>query len=322
MNIKDIDLNLLRVFDVLMEERSVTRAADVLNRTQSAVSHSLGKLRVLFEDELFTRNAGEMRPTPRAIELAADISLALANIHATISRHQHFDPALTQRNFRIGLSDYDTMIFIPGLLEKFSQHAPNATFNIIPTSSAEVGALLHSRQLDCAIIAKLEWDDPTLVRIDLGNDRLVCAVWSGSPLARSRMTIENYLAATHLQISADGRSTSLVDIALKQLGMKRKVSATIPTYLLISHVLRGTSYITHCGDSIVIVLDENSEVTLMPPPLSIPDIVISLIFNRQFQTDPATIWLRQIIVEIFEEWKQKKNAWRQTPCGRSHDSHS
>ncbi|TCG04991.1 hypothetical protein BZM27_37055 [Paraburkholderia steynii] len=310
MKFKDIDLNLLRVFDVLMEERSVTRAADALNRTQSAVSHSLSKLRLLFEDELFTRNGGEMRPTPRAIELAADISLALADIQATISRHQQFDPALTQRNFRIGLSDYDTMIFIPGLLEKFSRHAPNATFNIIPTSSAEVGSLLHSRQLDVAIIAKLEWDDPTLVRVDLGHDRLVCAVWSGSHLAASPLTIDKYMAATHLQISADGRSASLVDMALKQRGLNRKVSATIPTYLLISHVLRGTSYITHCGDSIVIVLDHNSEVKLLPPPLPIPDIVISLIFNRQLQTDPATIWLQRIIVDIFEEWKRKKKVWR------------
>lgn len=317
MNFDAIDLNLLRVFDVLMRERNVTHAADRLGRTQSAVSHSLGKLRLLFKDELFTRDAGAMKPTPRAIELSVDISVALANIRATIDRHQRFDPAETRRNFRIGLIDYHAMIFIPGLIKQFAAKAPQATLNVIPSTRAEVGPLIHSRQLDCAIIGSFDSEDPNLLQLELGQDRLVCAMWSGSSILKSPLTLEAYLAATHVQISADGVAESLADKALKERGLRRIVNATIPNYLVIPWVLRGTDLITHCGDSILLLLDDRSEITLTSPPLPISPVTISLILHRQMATDPATIWLRQLVEQLFNDWQSRKSAaWVDSPYVR------
>ncbi|MEJ1938332.1 LysR family transcriptional regulator, partial [Nostoc sp. NIES-2111] len=209
VNFSSVDLNLLRLFDVLMREGSVTLAAERLGRTQSAVSHSLGKLRHLFNDKLFSRDGGVMKPTPRAIELYADISDALASIKATIDRHQLFVPGQTRRVFRVGLLDYHSAMVIPELIKRFRAEAPHATLNVMPTSKEEVGRLVLTRKLDFAIIPNFDRFDQNLALFEVDRDDLLCAVWSGSRLLRGPFTLERYLQATHLQISADGLSEGL-----------------------------------------------------------------------------------------------------------------
>jgi DNA-binding transcriptional LysR family regulator len=307
VNFDDLDLNLLRVFDVMMRERSVTRTADELGRTQSAISHSLAKLRHLFRDELFTRDGGAMRPTPRAVELLSDISVALTTIRASIDRHQIFDPATTRRNFRIGLTDYHAMTFIPGLIREFSKRASNATLNVIPANGGEGGSSVYLRQVDCAVTGAAIKDEPGLVKVELGQDRLFCAVWSGSRFVQNPMTLETYLAGPHLQISADGVSEGLADAALRERGLRRNVVATISNYLVLPWALRGTELITHCGDGILQILDGTSEVRLISPPLPIPNVRTSLILHRQMANDPGTNWLRELITEIYLGARARKH---------------
>ncbi|RWK43691.1 LysR family transcriptional regulator [Mesorhizobium sp.] len=307
MSFNDLDLNLLRVFDVMMREGSVTRTAHELGRTQSAISHSLSRLRHLFHDKLFTRDGGVMRPTPRAVELLPDISAGLAAIRASIDRHQIFDPATTRRNFRVGLTDYHAMIIIPRLLREFSMQAPHATLNIIPAHGIEIASSLHLRQIDCALTGAVIKDDPSLLKIELGQDRLFCAVWSGSEIARSTMSLETYLSAPHLQVSADGMSNGLADVALKELGLRRNVVATISNYLALPWVLRGTELIAHCGDGVLQILDEASEVTLLSPPLPIPNVSAWLLLHPQMAADPGTVWLKEILSNIYSDSQTKKN---------------
>lgn len=306
MNFDTIDLNLLRVFDVLMRERSVTLAAEHLCRTQSAISHSLAKLRELFDDQLFIRDGGMMKPTPRAIELSIDTSAALTKIRTTIDRHQRFDPAETRRNFKIGLTDYHAMIITPGLIKIFSEQAPYATLNVIPTSKNDVSALIHSRQIDCAIMGNFGIEDPSLYMYELAHERLVCALWSGSADLHLPLSLDSYLAATHIQISSDGLSEGMVDRFLKERGLRRTVAATVPNYLLIPWILRGTNLITLCGESILLLLAPESEITLVPPPLALPKLSLCLIQHAQMKNDPATIWFGQVIEKICSAWSAAK----------------
>lgn len=301
MNFNDLDLNLIRVFEVMMRERSVTRTAQELGRTQSAISHSLSRLRYLFQDKLFTRDGGIMKPTPRAVELLPDMAAGLATIRASIDRHQVFDPGTTRRNFRVGLTDYHAMIIIPRLLREFSTRAPNATLNIIPANGGDIASLVHLRQIDCALTGAAIKDDPSLLKIELGQDRLYCAVWSGSEIANSTMSLETYLSASHLQISADGVSSGLADAALRELGLRRNVVATISNYLALPWVLRGTELVAHCGDGILQILDEASEVTLLAPPIPIPNVSAWLLLHPQMATDPGTVWLRDVLTIIYRD---------------------
>lgn len=302
-----IDLNLIRVFDVLMQERSVTRAAESLGRTQSAVSHSLAKLRILFKDELFTRDGGLMRPTPRALELVTDLSDALAKIRATIGRYKVFDPATTERKFRVGLTDYHAIIFVPGLIKEFSRQAPNATLNVIPANRIEDESSDYFRQVDCTVTRANVKDKPGLIKVELGPDRMLCAVWSGSRIANTSLSMEAYLSTPHIQISSDGLSEGLADAALRERGLRRNVVATISNYLVMPWALRGTELITHCGDGIVQMLDQTSEVTLLPPPIPIPSVSANLVIHRQMATDQGTLWLRQLITELYHTAQIRKN---------------
>lgn len=306
MNFNDVDLNLLRVFEVLMRERSVSRAAQQLGRTQSAISHSLGKLRSLFNDELFTRDASGMRPTARALDLLPDVSTALTTLRAAVDRHQLFRPLETRRNFRIGLMDYHAKIFLPDLLKELSEQAPEATLNTIPTIGPEVGNLINSGELDCAIIGSFDGKDSQLMEIELGQDSLFCAVWSGSKIARKRLTLDLYLATKHLQISADGVSEGMADVALREIGKQRTILATISNYLIMPAVLRGTELIAHCGGSVVEMLDDDSEVMFTPPPIRIPSLRMSLVFHRQMATEPGTLWFRGIISRLYQGLEARK----------------
>jgi DNA-binding transcriptional LysR family regulator len=165
---------------------------------------------------------------------------------------------------------------------------------------------VRSRQLDCALIGSYDKEDPNLLRVELGEDRLFCAVWSGSELAQAPLSLERYLAAAHVQISVDGVSEGLADTVLKGRGIHRKVVATIPNYLVLPWVLRGTELLTHCGENLLQMIDETSEITFLLPPLPIPPVTVSFLVNRQMITDPATLWLRSLFDTIFKEWEEAK----------------
>ena len=304
-SLNQIDLNLLRIFDVLMQERSVTKAAQRTGRTQSAVSHSLNKLREILNDELFVRDSRMMEPTPRAKELSVVISRALADIRHVIDQHLHFVPGETTRNFVIGLSDYTAVAFLPRLVQVFSREAPCATLKILHVRETEIPSLLKAREIDCAILGNTTLSAEHLTKDLLSQDKMVCAGWSGNRILES-MTADRYLESPHLQISSDGVAGGVVDVELGRLGLSRKVVATIPHYLVAPWVINGTELITVFGDSVLLALPEESEIRIVEPPISLPDVEVSLIFDRDLEFDPGHAWLRGIIKALSDEQKQRK----------------
>lgn len=304
-SLDQIDLNLLRVFDILMQERSVTRTARRTGRTQSAVSHSLSKLREIFQDELFSLDARRMEPTLRALELAAVISISLSDIRHVIDRHLHFEPGETRRNFRVGLSDYTAATFLPSLIERFTATAPYATLNVLHTRQSEVTSLLTARAIECAVLGNVVVDDERINQVVLSVDKMVCAGWSGNP-ALEQLSLERYLEASHLQISADGVGEGLSDAALRQMDLKRKVVATVPHYLVAPWILKGTQLLTAFGDSLVLALDSASETYVVQPPFDIPDVTVTLVFERRLEADLGCTWLRALIEQISVEQRARK----------------
>jgi DNA-binding transcriptional LysR family regulator len=313
-SLDQIDLNLLRIFDILMQERSVTKTARRTGRTQSAVSHSLGKLREIFQDELFSRDALRMEPTLRALELAAVISTSLSDIRHVVDRHLHFEPGETRRNFRVGLSDYTAATFLPSLIERFTAAAPHATLNVLHTRQSEVTSLLKARAIECAVLGNVVVDDERISQLVLSVDKMVCAGWSGNP-ALQQLTLERYLEASHLQISADGVGEGLSDAALRQMDLSRKVVATVPHYLVAPWILKGTQLLTAFGDSLVLALDSASETYVVAPPFDIPDVTVTMVFERRLEADLGCSWLRSLIEEISVEQRDRKAALLAKPAG-------
>ncbi|AGS24399.1 LysR family transcriptional regulator [Rhizobium etli] len=304
-SLNHIDLNLLRTFDVLMRERSVTRSADRLGRTQSAISHALGRLREVFQDELFTRESGIMEPTARAKELAEVISRSLHEIRIAVDRHLNFDPSTTSRNFRIGLSDYTAITYLPALIETFSKLAPKASLNVVHAREPDALGSLKSREVECAVLGNARLDAEDFEIVELSRDPMVCGGWKGNS-AITDMTLDRYLTSPHLQISADGIAAGVADITLQRLGLYRKVVATIPHYLVAPWVMKGTNLISVFGDGVLLALTEESETAIVPPPIALPDVTISLIFDKANELDPGHRWFRDLIRTVSEKQRMLK----------------
>ncbi|MDP4021988.1 LysR family transcriptional regulator [Methylobacterium sp. NEAU 140] len=306
-SLSQIDLNLLRAFDVLMQERSVTRAAARLGRTQPAMSHSLAKLRDIFNDELFTRDSGLMEPTPRARELASVISRSLSDIRSAIDRHLNFEAETTSRNFRLGVSDYTAVAFLPALIEAFAAQAPLASLNVLHVREGDVGSLLRNREIECAILGNAGAVKAPLAIDVLSRDVMVCAGWEGNPLLED-LTAEDYLAFPHLQISADGTAAGVVDAVLDRQDRQRRVVATVPHYLVAPWIIKGTPLVTVFGDSVLLALSPESETRIIQPPIPLPDVTVSLIYEASAEGDPGHRWFRGIIRSISDAQQQRKEA--------------
>ncbi|MDP8996759.1 MAG: LysR family transcriptional regulator [Pseudomonadota bacterium] len=296
-----LDLNLLRVFDALMAERSVTRAAERIGRTQSAVSHALNRLREIFEDELFSRDGKTMEATPRARELASVVSVALSDILSAIDRHLNFEPSESRRHFWLGLSDYTAVGFLPEFTRRFTREAPNAKLNIVNAVANDVLPLLRTGELDCAVLANAPITSSEFNNVVLSIDRIVCAAWRGNPIIRNSMSLKTFCEAAHLQISSDGVAEGTADIMLRQRGLSRNVVATIPYYLVAPWVIKSTDLLTIFGDRMMLVIDAASETAMLPTPIALPDLQVSLLYGRRVQAEPGNIWLRRLIMDVSEQ---------------------
>lgn len=296
--VNQMDLNLLRVFDAMMAERNVHRAAARIGRTQSAVSHALGKLRALVGDELFVRVNARMEPTTIAKELAAVIGPSLTNIFATLNNQLNFDPARTTRAFKIGLTDYTAIGFLPLLTKALVAAAPNARLNVLHTTADRARDLLISRDLDCAVLGNFNADHGELRSHFLGEDDNLCAMWSGNKLDPAALTLDAYVQAPHLQVSADGVSQGVADQALAAHGLRRKIVATIPHYVMAPWVIQGTEMLTIVGSRLILDLNQQSETVMCRPPLLLPKVTNSLIYNQVSEVDPGHRWLRELIQTV------------------------
>lgn len=299
--VNQLDLNLLRVFDALMAERNVNRAAIRIGRTQSAVSHALGKLRSIVGDALFVRTEGRMEPTAVASELALIVTPALVTIFAALNQQMNFNPGQTTRAFRIGISDYTAIGFLPLFTRRFVQAAPGAKLNFLHTHDASAKAMILSRELDCAVLGNFTLDHFELRSTVLSEDANLCAAWSGNELLSDGLTLEAYLAAPHLQVSIDGVREGVADQALAAMGRSRKVLATIPHYHTAPWVIRDTNLLAILGSRVLLTLDPASETVMLEPPVALPRVTISMIYNRQSEADPGHRWLRDLVVSVSNE---------------------
>ncbi len=306
MNLLSLDLNLLLVLDAIMHERHVSKAALRVGRSQSAISHSLKKLRMIFNDELFVRRRGQMVPTPRALELAEPISAILSDIQGTLDRYYDFDLARSTRHFKVGISDSTAFMFLPEIVKKMRLLAPNTTISARNISANRGYQLLRTRDLDCAILGNAPPVSDDLYSEVIMTEKFLSAVWSQNPINKVPFTLESFLAGSHLNVAVDGKSPGQVDIALKKMNLKRNVVVVIPLYLVAPLVLMGTDLIMTTGSDSLSAFAEHTEITLKKPPIELPDVEFSVIMDKRALTDPAMIWVRSLIQQRADDLKQKR----------------
>jgi DNA-binding transcriptional LysR family regulator len=301
-NLRSVDLNLLVVFDALMAERNVTRAAERNGLSQPAVSKALNRLRFMFDDPLFVRRDRAMEPTSRARELAGPIHGALADISRTLTVPSAFEPSTAKATIKIATVDLYHTKLLPSLVRHLRQHAPGVDLQVRANERSHLHEQLAAGEIDLAF-APLGTKTAELSAEPLWNDRLVTLVGNDNPL-REPLSMEAYAAAAHLvdaghvQVSADGVGRSVVDAILTARGLRRRIMLVLPNSAGIPFIVAATDLIATLPNRIVQGLLPMTNVRILTPPL--PDIEVSphMFWHRRTDAEPLQVWLRAAIRKI------------------------
>ena len=294
-----IDTYLLRVLTVLLSERSVSRAAIRMNQTQPAISTALRKLRELFGDELLVRSGNTMSPTPRGLELLEPARAALQEIDRLFAPMQEFDPATTQQQFRIGCPDYLATVFLGGVVRALRRQAPNARLLIHPLGPAyDFDRALASGELDIVIG---NWPEPPeqLHTAPLLDDDIVCLMAAGHPLARGRMTVQQYLHAPHLvPLPFSAAHRGVIDRHLASLRVTRNARVEVPFFTMAPHMLVDSDLIftisRHFARHYAVLLP----LAVVECPIEFPRMRFYQMWHGRQQATPAHRWLRGVLKDV------------------------
>jgi DNA-binding transcriptional LysR family regulator len=299
MNLSGLDLNLLLVFDALMRERNVTRAGERIGMTQPAVSNALNRLRHTLKDDLFLRGPKGMRPTPRALELAGPVHQALASIESALAPVQ-FDAAAATNTVRLAMNDYSASLILPPLARVLEQQAPNMDIRVYDTDNVDTFKLLDYNEIDLAIGYFPEYPD-RFAGVPLFVETYVCVMRRGHPLARSEITLEEFVGAKHLLITLTGEASGFVDRLLKQRGLKRRIAMTANQFLVAPLIIQNSDMIMTLAKRTAEKYADANDLHFVPVPLEPDPIELTLLWHRELSHHPAHEWIRSALVDICKE---------------------
>jgi DNA-binding transcriptional LysR family regulator len=301
MSFRSLDLNLLKVFEALMTEGAVTRAATKLSLTQPAVSNALSRLREAFDDPLFIRNGAGVTPTQRAMALWGPVGDSLSRIRAALDEETFF-PGSAELSFSLSMSDYVAGIVMPRLIERFGESAPHLQWQTVPNILLDAPALLEGNRVDCLIgVYVNETLPPAHIRSrSLWSVDYACVMRRGHPLASpGKLTTRRFLNARHVDISLAGQTQPSFDIFLASRGLKRNLVASVNHYTVACEIIRASDLIAVLPRDLCERGAMAGDLVSVRAPLEAPERVISLFWHQRNETVPAHRWLRDQLVDMF-----------------------
>ena len=301
MNFRQVDLNLLVIFDEVANCRSVTVAAGRLNLSQPAVSHALSRLRHLLDDPLFVRGKGGLSLTLRALELVEPVRQVLDAAKRALTP-KRFDPLVTPRRFRLGASEYTALTLLPALVPALHGQAPCANFAFEAIDETTFDRLSNG-DIDAVFWGARPPEAP-FCSVELFRETQVGAVGTRHPLVdkirAADVSLADYLAYPHLRVNYAAGIPSLVDMALTSLDRARRIAVETASFGNNIALLRDTQMVLTLPSR----LFRNSEpglVVTFALPFEVPDFVYHLLWHRRTETDPGAVWLRNQIIGAVQE---------------------
>ena len=293
-DIRTLDLNLLKAFNALIEERNVTRAGARLALTQSAMSGILTRLRDSFGDPLFVRTQRGIVPTSRALELAEPIRQVLKEVDALL-RPREFDPRVAHFTLSLAATDYALRAVVVPFLAALRTHAPNIRIAVRPIEEDRMRNQFERGDLDLALLTP-ETTPPDLHVRRLFEEQYVCAMRRDHPDAKGRtLTLERLCALDHALVSYAGDSfTGTTDMALAKLGRRRRVSLSVASFLVLPEVLRATDLVAIAPRRLVAEFDG---LALLKSPVDIPGFTKVAAWHDRTHRDPGHRWIRALLFE-------------------------
>lgn len=296
MQLKDVDLNLLRLFDAVYRTRNVSRAAELLDLTQPAASQGLTRLRTLIHDPLFVRTAGGVQPTPKAHRLAEPVRHALATLEQALGETAGFEPAHATRSFHIHMSDIGEGRFLPELMVTLREQAPGVRIETRPLPREQINEALDAGRIDFAF-GFLPMVKETQ-RSQLLKDRYVVLLREGHPFARKRRTGKALLEALKELEFVGVRSHADTLRIVQQMKLEGQLRLVTEHFLVLPSIVHATDLAAIMPRNIARGFEGYA---IVEPDFPQRDFVVSLHWSRRFEADPGNRWLRGIIEGLFKE---------------------
>jgi DNA-binding transcriptional LysR family regulator len=293
MNWGAFDLNLLIVFDAVMQERSVTRAGSRIGLSQPAMSHALNRLRHMLKDELFVRTPQGMVPTPRAELLAQPLRNALSEMQHALEPAA-FEPSASDRRFALAVNNYAAVVLAPPLVAAVSAAAPSVYLNLLPSGTVDIADRLDRGDLDLAL-GSLDSPGERFAASTLVEDEFVMVMRRGHPASRGKLTAKAFAALPHLEISSSREDTSFIDSWLRDHGLARRIALRAP-YLSAAPILVQSDAVATLSRRIAQEFIRNHPLDLRKPPYESPRVRTTMLWHRRLDRHPAHRWLRGVIL--------------------------
>lgn len=295
VDLSAVDLNLLKLFEALVRERSVTQAGLRLGLSQPAASRALGRLRTMLGDRLVVRGKLGLELTPRGETLAGPVARLLDDARGIVSPAV-FDPASATGRITIAAHDHLSLTVLAGLIARFERHAPALSLHIAQPAGDNV-RLIEQGAADLAL-GIFEALPGSLHRRGLYADNLVCVVRSDHPGVADGLSLERYVTLRHIAVTISGVGESAVDVALSTLGLTRHVALRVPHFLAGAMLLADSDMILTLPSRLARLLAKRLPLALLDLPLQVAPLSPAMIWHERFHGDPAHVWVRQQLVDV------------------------
>lgn len=308
VHIQNLDLNLLRVFDVLLEERSATRAGARLGLSQSAVSHALSRLRYALNDDLFLRDPRGLKPTPRSLEIGPQVHAALNQLHAAFAPPS-FDPATAERRFTLVAGAYACAVMAPDIVALMGKEAPKAEL-VIAEAGADLLEQLDSRRVDF-VLGGVDLAPERLAQEVLLREELAWLVRTDNPVPQGRISLEDLLSIPHVQISrrqivdpsgltmrASWEDFGAFEAELERRGLRRTIGVTVPDTYSAMGVIRRSDMAALIPRRLAALSTQSGVMRVVEPPYESPQVTLEMLYLADRLADPGIAWMRSLLRRV------------------------
>jgi len=294
VDLRQIDLNLLVTLEALLEEKSVTRAAERLGMSQPAVSRALGRLRTVFADALLVERRKAYTLSTRAEEIQPTLRRILADVGEMLEARP-FDPAAATGTVRLLMPDLEAAALAPYLLGRLAAEAPSLNLEILPP--AELLFELLEDDATEALVGVVDEAPAGIRKRGLHDDRYITLMRTGHPAAEKKLTLKRYLELGHIVVSITGIGPAPVDEALAQIDRQRRVQVRVPSFLAAVEIAARSDLVMTLPSSLARTAAAMGRFVVLPPPLDLDRFTMSLFWHARHQDDPRHVWLRSMVVQ-------------------------
>lgn len=302
MNLRQFDLNLLIIFDALISECHVSRAADKVFLSQSAMSHALNRLREQLNDPLLVRTEKGLQPTQKALAMLPQVRSALELIERTIQPQQDFNPSTSKRTFHIACTDFFEAVILPSFVQYIQQVAPSIKIEVQMITEDASKESLAQRKADIVIGLDATQVLPSHLISELWlTEDMVCLCSQNNPHYTNKLTLKEYETASHVVFSDITTDTSnRIDNWLAKKGKFRQHIARTMNYTAAASIVTKTDSIMTLPHHMALMFTDMLPVKILQPPKHMPNIEMNMVTHPLFNTDPSIVWLKQVLKDVGE----------------------